>query len=188
MEPLVTAPLAGEGVWTPTGRTVAGLPAVYTTYFRPDAAHTSLVASAMWMDTKLLNTVLVPGIQEPGGRTLGGQIPLAQRARWSPHSTRASRRPIRAAVTTTSDRWSTLSSRRCVVVIDTAGKPNVGAWGRDFVMGPTIAAVRQNLSLLVDNGQLEPGLATTPTPSGAAQSATTCSCGARGSGSTPTAP
>ena len=67
MQPLVTTPLAGEGVWTPTGRTVQGLPAVYTTYFRPDAAHTSLVASAMWMDTKLLKAVLVPGIQEPGG-------------------------------------------------------------------------------------------------------------------------
>lgn len=45
-------------------------------------------------------------------------------------------------------------------VIDTSGKPNIGVWGRDFIMGPNIATVRQNLSLLVDNGQLEPGLST----------------------------
>ena len=30
-----------EGVWQPTGRLVSGQPAVYTTYVRPDAAHTT---------------------------------------------------------------------------------------------------------------------------------------------------
>jgi hypothetical protein len=43
-------------------------------------------------------------------------------------------------------------------VIDKNGKASVGAWGRDFKMGPDIATVRQNLALIVDNGQPAAGL------------------------------
>jgi hypothetical protein len=43
-------------------------------------------------------------------------------------------------------------------VIHTDGSATVGKWNRDFVMGPDIATVRQNLELLVDNGQLNPEL------------------------------
>jgi hypothetical protein len=162
MQPLVTTPLPGEGVWTPTGRTVEGLPAVYTAYFRPDAFHTSLVASAMWMDTTLLNTVLVPGLQEPGGpNPWGGQVPLGQRA--------ALVAAFNSGFTAAASEGGYYNFGQMIhplvpggasFVINTDGKPNVGVWGRDFTMGPGIASVRQNLSLLVDNGQLEPGLAT----------------------------
>jgi hypothetical protein len=160
MQPLVASPLAGEGVWTPTGRTVEGLPAVYTTYFRPDAFHTSLVASAMWMDTTLLNAVLVPGLQEPGGpNPWGGEIPLPQRA--------ALVAGFNSAFKVADSHGGYYNFGQMVhplvpgvasLVIDTSGKPNVGVWGRDFAMGPNIGAVRQNLSLLVDNGQIPPGL------------------------------
>jgi hypothetical protein len=43
-------------------------------------------------------------------------------------------------------------------VIDKNGKANVGAWGRDFQMSPDIVSVRQNLALIVDNGQPVAGL------------------------------
>ena len=161
MQPLVTTPLPGEGVWTPTGRTVLGLPGVYTTFFRPDAVHTSLVAGAMWMDTKLLKTELIPGLQQPGGPSpYGGQIPPDQRAsvvaafnsgfkiddsRGGYYNFGQMIRPLVPGVAS--------------LVIDIGGKASVGVWGRDFNLSPYIATVRQNLSLLVDNGQLVPGLA-----------------------------
>jgi hypothetical protein len=44
------------------------------------------------------------------------------------------------------------------LVIKSDGTAAVGVWGRDFQMGPDIAAARQNLELLVDNGQLNPEL------------------------------
>src|SRR5262249_41073101 len=76
MAPLVKVPLPGEGVWQPTGRRVAGLPAVYTAFFRPDSVHTSLVAGAMWMDPKLLKAAFVPGLREPGApQPWGAEIP-----------------------------------------------------------------------------------------------------------------
>ena len=43
-------------------------------------------------------------------------------------------------------------------IIYTDGTANVGEWARDATMGPDIAAVRQNLTLLVDDGQPVPGL------------------------------
>ena len=159
--PLVATPLAGEGIWTPTGRTVQGLPAVYITYFRPDALHTGIVVGAMWMDTTLLKAQLVPGLQEPGGpNPWGGAVPLDQRA---------------ALVAAFNSGFKVVDSRGgyygfgqevrplvngiASLVIDSNGKPSVGLWGRDFVLGPNIATVRQNLSLLVDQGQLPAGLA-----------------------------
>ena len=43
-------------------------------------------------------------------------------------------------------------------VIDKDGSATVGRWGRDVTMGPQVVAVRQNLELIVDGGQLVPGL------------------------------
>ena len=70
-----------EGVWQPTGRLVSGQPAVYTTYVRPDAAHTSYYTGLMWLDTKLLRANYVVGTEQPGGgpNPWGSQIPESQR-------------------------------------------------------------------------------------------------------------
>jgi hypothetical protein len=161
MQPLVTTPLPGEGIWTPTGRTVQALPAVYTTFFRPDAVHTSLVAGAMWMDTTLLKTELIPGLQEPGGpNPYGGQIPPEQRAAVvAAFNSGFKLNDSRGGYYNFGHEFRPLVPGVASLVIDTTGRASVGAWGRDFVMSPYIQTVRQNLSLLVDNGQLVPGLA-----------------------------
>ncbi len=43
------------------------------------------------------------------------------------------------------------------------GSSTVGAWGRDVTMTPNVVSVRQNLDLLVDNGQPVPGLSASDT-------------------------
>ena len=43
------------------------------------------------------------------------------------------------------------------------GSATVGQWGRDVSMSPNVVSVRQNLDLLVDNGQPVPGLDSTDT-------------------------
>ena len=72
-----------EGVWMPAGRLVGGLPAEYITFVRPDAVHTSYYVALMWLDTKLLKAVYVPGSLEPGGgpNPWGSQIPRASAPR-----------------------------------------------------------------------------------------------------------
>jgi len=44
------------------------------------------------------------------------------------------------------------------LVISQDGSATVGVWGRDVAMSPNVKAVRQNLELILDNGQLNPAL------------------------------
>ncbi|HEY6318513.1 MAG TPA: phosphodiester glycosidase family protein [Acidimicrobiia bacterium] len=161
MQPVVSTPLPGEGQWQPTGRAVDGIPAVYTTYFRPDAVHTSLVAAAMWMDTNLLKTTLVPGTLEPGGpNPWGAEVPPTQRAGLvATFNSGFKINDSRGGYYNFGQEIHPLANGVASLVIDTSGRASVGLWGRDFTLGPNIATVRQNLALLIDNGQLEPGLA-----------------------------
>ena len=48
-------------------RLVGGVPAVYTTFMRPDAVHTSVVDGVAWMDMRLLAATLYSGSYIPGG-------------------------------------------------------------------------------------------------------------------------
>src|SRR5258708_12232860 len=68
--------LPGEGVWHPMGRPVGGIPAVYETWVRPDAVHTSLVIGVAWMDIRLLRATLYSGSLIPGGRPYRPPAPL----------------------------------------------------------------------------------------------------------------
>jgi Phosphodiester glycosidase len=161
MQPLVTDPLPDEGVWHPTGRTVSGLPAVYTTFFRPDDVHTSLVATAMWMDTILLKTVFVPGSRQPPGapQTWGTRVPPEEwPALVAAFNSGFEMQDARGGVYTEGQMVIPLVDGGASFVIDKNGKADVGAWGRDFQMSPDIVTVRQNLALIVENGQLVPGL------------------------------
>ncbi|HMG28112.1 MAG TPA: phosphodiester glycosidase family protein [Acidimicrobiia bacterium] len=159
--PPFTTPLPGEGVWSPTGRTVKGLPGVYATFMRPDPVHTSLVTGIAWMDTKLLRGVFVPGLQEPGGgpNPWGSQIPQDQRAGIvAAFNSGFKMNGARGGYYTDGEMVKPLREGAASLVILQDGTINVGMWGRDFAMDPNIKTVRQNLDLMVDGGQAVPGL------------------------------
>jgi len=160
-------PLAHEGVWYPAGRlTASGVPAVYTTFIRPDAIHTSYVVGVAWMDTKILSGQLYSGSQIPGG----GPFPFT-----APISAAASKTVVAAfnagfrmqdangGYYTNHKLILPLRVGAASVVIYQDGSMNVGQWGRDVSMAPNtagspVASVRQNLDLIVDHGVPVPGL------------------------------
>lgn len=154
--PLVPTPLPGEGQWSPLGRTVGGNPAMYVTYMRPDNVHTSLVSALVWIDPKVVRAVGYAGAVEPGGSGWTDQLPVSygvrpqmlaafnsgfkmsdSRGGYYDHGRYA--RPLRDGAATL---WITAD-----------GTPHVGQWGRDQSMNPGVTFARQNLSLIVDNGQ-----------------------------------
>jgi hypothetical protein len=150
----------GEGVWRVVAA-VGGRPALQVAFVRPDAVHTSYTAGLAWMDTSLLRLVLHPGTQEPGG------------GRWSqPPQLSAADRPAvlgafnggfrldaaRGGFLLGGRTAGVLRDGAASLVITADGRGQVGQWGRDVHPGRSVVAVRQNLDLLVDGGQVAPGL------------------------------
>jgi hypothetical protein len=149
-----------EGVWQPTGRLVLGQPAVYTTYVRPDAVHTSYYTGLMWLDTKLLRANYVVGTEQPGGNgpnPWGSQIPPDQRdIAIAGFNSGFKMDSANGGAYLDGQTMVPLRDGSASLVIMQDGSASVGIWGRDFTMNSDIKAVRQNLVLIVDNGQLNP--------------------------------
>lgn len=155
--------LPGENTWHPGRLDAAGLPAIYTAFLRPDAAHTSVVAGAAWLRKGDSTAHLVAGTRQPGGTGWPGD------ARVSPSD-------VPSLIATFNSGWKLkditggfylngrsagpLAAGQASVVIDNRGAISVGQWGRDVMMRPTTVAVRQNLHLIVDRGRPVDGLVT----------------------------
>ncbi len=153
--------LRGEGDYRPVV-TVAGQPAVQVAYLRPDTQHTSYLTGVVWMSNRLTRLVQHPGAAEPGNLSLWSQpptLPPAERAglvatfnggfklKDSRGGYFADRHAVRP-----------LAPGAASLVIYRDGHADIGSWGSEVAMGPTVVSVRQNLRLLVDGGRLAPNL------------------------------
>ncbi|MDE3093428.1 MAG: phosphodiester glycosidase family protein [Acidobacteriota bacterium] len=168
--PLVSpaaVPLAGEGKWSPAGRyTANGIPAVYTTFIRPDAIHTSYVVGVAWMDTKILSGQLYSGSQIPGGGPYTLTAPIsatASKTIVAAFNAGFRMQDANGGYYTDNKLIIPLRPGAATAIIYKDGTMNVGEWGRDFSMAPDaagspVASVRQNLDLIVDGGKAVPGL------------------------------
>jgi hypothetical protein len=160
--PFPLTPLPGEGKWVPAGRTVAGLPAVYTTFMRPDAIHTTVVDGVAWLDTNLLSARLYSGSYIPGGGPYKYNTPLPASAEASLVAAfnggfRLS--DSQAGYYTEGVTVRPLVQGAASFVIYKNGTADIGAWGTEVRMTPDVVVVRQELRLLVDNGRPAVGLA-----------------------------
>jgi hypothetical protein len=155
--------LPSEGVW----KTVVvnkGLPAVQLTYVRPDDVHTSYYAALMWLDPKLLSGRLHEGIPsgDPGGSWSTPPYITPELAKTVavafPGGFRTANIPVgnRGGYYDDGKVAEPLRDGAASLVIYQNGTATVGQWGRDVAMSPQVKSVRQNLDLLVDNGQVDP--------------------------------
>ncbi|MGA8296038.1 MAG: phosphodiester glycosidase family protein [Acidimicrobiales bacterium] len=155
--PFSNGAASAQGKWRPFGRLVAGKRAVYETDVVPPGG--SAPAGIAWMDTTLLHATLYSGSGSPGGygwrytapikpaqaRTLvaafngGFYLSTSGGGYYSEHRLAA---PLRAGAAS--------------LVIYANGNVDIGAWGAEVRMSPSVVAVRQNLILLVDGGRPTP--------------------------------
>jgi hypothetical protein len=159
--PLASPAVAGEGQWSPAGRLVGGIPAVYETRMRPDSIHTSEVVGVAWMDTKLLKASLYSGSQIPGGGpfTLSAPIqPSAANSLVAAFNAGFLMSNANGGYYTDGKTLYPLRTGAASLVIYKNGSVALGQWGRDATMTPDVVSVRQNLDLLVDGGVPVPGL------------------------------
>ncbi len=157
--PIASPPVAGEGQWSPAGRLVNGVPAIYTTEVRPSAIHTSFVVGVAWMDTTLLRATLYSGSQIPGGGPYSHTAPV------SPADSTSLVTAFNAGFLMSDANGGYYTDGKLIDPLRTGaasfvvyknGHSTVGQWGRDVSMSSDVASVRQNLDLLVDNGQVVP--------------------------------
>jgi hypothetical protein len=156
--PTADVALPDEGVWQ-TLESAGDKPVLRATYLRADSVYTSYLSAVAWMDTHLLSFELHPGSGEPGGGPwpAGASLPVAERrdvvaAFNSGFRMADSRGGFYLGGRTA----GTLRDGAASIVFYSDGHVDVGQWGRDFQMGPDLAGVRQNLDLIVDDGQVNP--------------------------------
>lgn len=161
VKPFVANPLPGEGVWQPEGRTVGGLHGLYVTTMRPDAVHTSLVAGLAWMDPKLLSFTLFAGGAEPGGKPWPNMAPIDS------HQAASLVAAFNSGFRMVDSRGGYYSNGRTGVplvkgqasfVIYSNGTANIVAWGGKQDLTSNVVSVRQNLSLIINNGKITSGV------------------------------
>ena len=154
LTPFPANPLPEEGRWVPAGRLVHGLPAVYTTFMRPDAVHTSVVDGVAWIDTKLLSVRLYSGGYIPGGGPFKYATPLhrpAETTLVAAFNGGFRLDDSQAGYYTDGVMVRPLVKGAASLVIYKNGTATVGAWGSGLTMTPQVLSVRQELRLLVDN-------------------------------------
>ena len=152
---------AGEGRWVAVPTTTRGGPVMFAAYVRPDTAHPGVVAAVARFDQNLVTARLFAGTREPttAAGPDAGQVPLEERgnlvatfnsgfkmsgAHGGYYAEGSMARPLRDGAAS--------------LVIDRGGRISVDQWNRDRHFGPDVAAVRQNLALIINNAAPVPGL------------------------------
>lgn len=158
---IVTPALPGEGDLKTVFK-VNGKPAIQVGYLRPDTKHTSYLAGIAIMNSSLLRFVQHPGFLEPGhlslltqgdvlkGQDLSGLVATfnsAFKVKDSLGGYYQDKTMIKPLV----------RGKASLVIYDD-GHLNIGAWGSDLSMNSHVVSVRQNLSMLIDNGVVTPNL------------------------------
>jgi hypothetical protein len=148
----------GQGRWHPAGRLVYGRPAVYETTLVVPA--TGQEAGIAWMDPRLLRAQLYSGSESPGGGPWKLTAPiLPSAARTLVAAFNGGFRYCSGGGYYSEGRLACpLGQGGASFVIYRNGDATVGAWGRDVSMSKQVIAVRQDVTLLVDGGQVVTGL------------------------------
>lgn len=158
LSPLVDSPLAGEGVWRDL-YAVNGVTAARVASLRPDTLHTSYYVQVVWMDPQLVKFTLHPGYKVPGPN-------LSPANRITPGEIDSVLATFNSGFLMTDARggyWQNgqniadLRQGAASMVLSTDGHLRVEAWPGG-TPSSDVAAVRQNLDLVIENGVISPAV------------------------------
>lgn len=158
LAPLVSSPLAGEGVWHDL-YSVNGTPAARVASLRPDSLHTSYYDQVVWMDPSLLSFQLHPGYKVPGPNvTPANRItPTEIDSVLATFNSGFLMSDARGGYWQNGQSIVDLRQGAASMVLSTDGHVSVEAWPGG-TPGPDVAAVRQNLDMVIENGVVSPAV------------------------------
>ena len=139
-----------------------GQPAIQVAYIRPDMKHTSYLAGVAIMNASQISFVQHPGFSEPGqleqlkasDSLAGGELVNLAATFNSAFKIKDSQGGYYQNGVTVKP----LVAGKASFVIYKDGRADIGIWGSELAMTPDVVSVRQNLSPLIDQGQLSESL------------------------------
>jgi hypothetical protein len=159
--PFAAGSIPGEGVFSPLVLGPLGNPIIESAALRPDAEHTSNLAYVAWLNQRALSFTLHPGYDQPGGSwnepdSLTPDTCARLVATWN-GGFKVSPDDAMGGFYEDGHAAVPLVDGKAAEVFYKDGSLKIGLWGRDLTMTPAVAAVRENLNLLVDNGNVTVG-------------------------------
>ncbi|MDQ2760098.1 MAG: phosphodiester glycosidase family protein [Actinomycetota bacterium] len=163
--PVIQPALAGEGAWRATFADGGARPPVLVASFRPDPAYPQTVAGVAWIDHTRTSTWLYPGRLEPAVTLSRGPMEVPPRLRSNLVATFNSGFKLSdsgGGFAVGGHAYAPLRRGLATILRYRDGKVNVVDWTGGSDVGPYIIYARQNLPLIVDNGQPNPNLSSGP--------------------------
>lgn len=168
ISPVVTPAIGGEGVWLPQG--TAPSPYIYLpldakTFLRPDPSHPYAIVTLLQFDTRFFRLHIVAGTAEPGGpRGLSGPGVIPSLDQKGNALLAAFNGGFKYAdgqygLKTNSTVYVPPQPNSATIAVTRSGQIILGAWGVDPRLNsgnPDLVAWRQNASLLINNGTINP--------------------------------
>jgi Phosphodiester glycosidase len=159
--PVINPPLPGEGVWRQTGPLVGGAPPLLVTTFRPDPNYPQMVAGVAWMDRSRTTLQLYPGRYEPPAGTFRGPMEVPPQSREQLLATFNSGFKLEdsgGGFAALGELYAPLRDGLATLVGFRDGSVDVRTWTGGPQPGPSVLFARQNLPLILEDGQLNPTL------------------------------
>jgi|HubBroStandDraft_6_1064221.scaffolds.fasta_scaffold04617_5 hypothetical protein len=159
--PAISPALSGEGQWRGTGPLVRGAAPVLVTTFRPDPSYPQLVAGVAWIDHTRTRVALYPGRYEPpNDGSQRAQVPPELRSSLlATFNSGFKLEDSGGGFFSQGRSYAALKQGQATLVGYSDGALDVRTWTGGPDPGPGISFARQNLPLIVENGQLNPALA-----------------------------
>ena len=159
--PIIDPPLSGEGQWRRTGPLVNGAPPVLVTTFRPDPNYPQMVAGVAWIDPLRTSLQLYPGRYEPPAGAFRGPMEVPPQLRGGLLATFNSGFKLEdsgGGFAALGQVYAPLHDGMATLVGFRDGSVDVREWIGPPQPGPSVLFARQNLPLILENGQLNPNL------------------------------
>jgi hypothetical protein len=159
--PAISPGLSGEGQWRGTGPLVRGAAPVLVTTFRPDPSYPQLVAGVAWIDHTKTRVALYPGRYEPpNDGSQQAQVPPELRSSLlATFNSGFKLEDSGGGFFSQGRSYAALKQGQATLIGYSDGAVDIRTWTGGPDPGPGISFARQNLPLIVENGQLNPALA-----------------------------
>lgn len=156
LSPVSRPGLPGEGQWQDLYQ-VGGRAAARVAFLRPDRQHTSYLAQTVWMDPHLVKFSLFPGIRYPGQPVTGPDSLTTrhQRSVLAAFNSGFQLKDSHGGYWQAGHTVQNLVPGAASMIFHHDGSLTVEPW-RGGQPGASVAAVRQNLTMMISNGAVSP--------------------------------